>query len=191
MRNRLTIARANIEAFIDGKLAPTPARLSSVLQSLNALEALLKDFVATKASVEAPIRRVEINVCELLERECRSIEAVASAKGVELSVRRDPEASGAYAQFKGDPVRIGEIISNVLLNAVRYTPRGGAIIVDCSSDSSQVDISIADSGPVGGTSGAGHGLAIAKEFVEAHGGSIETMPSTADGARFVVQLPVT
>jgi len=210
MRNRLTVARANIEAFIDGKLKPTASRLDAVLQSLNQLGELLDSFRAVQAEVDAEVRPVEINVCDLLDHEYRAVDAVASAKGVALNVVRCAVPSEACTHFIGDPVRIGQIISNVLLNAVRYTPSGGSIDVDCSRNSGQLEISIADSGPgidpqeakhifesgfrgstAGGTPGSGFGLAIAKEFVEAHGGTITASTSARNGARFVVRFPGT
>lgn len=209
IRNRLTVARANIEAFIDGKLRPTQERLKVVLQSLDQLSGLIDDIKA-EASIDAAVRPVEIDVCALLDREYEAIEPLATEHGVSLSVSRCAVPVAACKRFIGDPVRIGQIVSNVLLNAVRYTPPGGSISVDCSHRGDELEISIADSGPgvaveerekifqsgVRGSAGrampgSGHGLAIAREFVEAHGGSIELAPSSKDGAHFIVRLPGT
>jgi two-component system sensor histidine kinase BaeS len=210
IRNRLTVARANVEAFIDGKMTPTPTRLKGVLQSLNQLEELLNELRASQQSSDAGTRPVEIDVCDVLTREYAALEAVAAEKGVSLLVGRCPVKGEACGHFIGDPVRIGQIVSNVLLNAVRYTPSGGVVSVDCSHRSGQLEISVADSGPGvapeetdkifergfrgsagGGAPGSGFGLAIAKEFVEAHGGTIEVAKSSNKGARFVVRLPGT
>ena len=209
IRNRLAVARANIEAVIDGKLEATPARLNIVLQSLDQLAALLNDLKAAPAA-SMEIHPVEIDVCQLLDREYRGIAPVAKERDISVSVFRCPVPQAACKLFIGDPVRIGQIVSNVLLNAVRYTPRGGSIRVDCMHQADQLQISIADSGPgvraeerdkiflpgvrgsAGQTaSGTGHGLAIAKEFVEAHGGSISVAPGDHDGARFIIRLPGT
>jgi two-component system sensor histidine kinase BaeS len=210
MRNQLTVARANVEAFIDGKVEPTAARFQAVLQSLTQLEGLLNDLNAREATIEPQVRSIEIDVCELLNREYKAIEAVAREKKVSLFVNLCPVKSEACGHFMGDPVRIGQIVSNVMLNAVRYTPPGGEVRVNCSREADQLEISIADSGPgVGrdemekifepgvrgaaslGTPGSGLGLAIAKEFVEAQGGTIVVSPTDASGARFVVRLPGT
>ncbi len=210
MRDRLTVARANVEAFIDGKLEPTADRLKAVLQSLAQLEELFNDLKTRQAPVEPEMRPVEIDVCDLLNREYRSIEAVAAEKGVSLSVNRCPSKAEECGHFIGDPVRIGQIVSNVLLNAVRYTPPGGDVRVNCSREADQLEISIADSGPgvlvdemenifkpgvrgaAGqGKPGSGFGLAIAREFVEAQGGTIVVSPPDEGGARFVVRLPGT
>lgn len=210
MRNRLTVARANVEAFIDGKIEPTVGRLEAVLQSLTQLEDLLNDLKAGQATVDPQTHPVEIDVCDLLNREYEAIEAVAAEKGVSLSVNRCPVKSDACGHFIGDPVRIGQIVSNVLLNAVRYTPPGGDVRVNCAREADQLEILIADSGPgvaademenifkpgVRGTAGrgkpgSGFGLAIAREFVEAQGGTIDVSPPSEGGARFIVRLPGT
>jgi len=210
MRNSLAVARANVEAFIDGKLKPTTGRLEAVLQSLTQLEELLNDFKAVHVAAEPELHPIEIDICDLLNREYKAIEAVAAEKGVSLTVSRCPSKAAECGHFIGDPVRIGQIVSNVLLNAVRYTPPGGDVRVNCSRQADQLEISIADSGPgvatdemdtifkagVRGTAGlgkpgSGFGLAIAREFVEAHGGTIVVAPPDESGARFVVRLPGT
>src|SRR5579863_3736258 len=118
IRNRLAVVRANIEAFIDGKLAPTSKRLTAMLQSLDQLEGLLHDLNTTQEPHGSAVRPVEIDVCDLLQAEYAAAEAVAAEKGVALSVFRCPVKMGPCARFIGDPVRIGQIISNVLMNAV-------------------------------------------------------------------------
>ena len=209
IRNRLAVARANIEAFIDGKLKATPERLKIVLQALDQLAALLTDVKAAQTATPE-VRLVEIDVCELLDREYRAIEPVAADRGIAVSISRCPVPAAACKRFIGDPVRIGQVVSNVLLNAVRYTPRGGAVAIDCMHEADRLQIAISDSGPgvrdderdkiflpgVRGSAGAtargsGHGLAIAKEFVEAHGGTIDVSATEKEGARFTIRLPGT
>jgi two-component system sensor histidine kinase BaeS len=210
MRNQLAVARANIEAFIDGKLTPSAERLGSVLQSLDQLEELLKDLRASQGAVEVAVRPTEINVCELLDREYKTVEAVASEKKISFQVFRCPVKAEACVRFVGDPIRIGQIVTNVLLNAVRYTPCGGSIHVDCSRQAGQLEIAISDTGPgvspeeaerifepgfrgsaASGTTGSGFGLAIVKELVEAQGGSVAVSSAAERGARFTVRLPGT
>jgi two-component system sensor histidine kinase BaeS len=210
IRNRLSIARATIEAFIDGKLAPTTDRLRSVLQALDQLNGLLELVKSSGASDDGTFDPVEVDVCELLKQEYAAAETVAAAKGVEFAVARCALKAQECGRFVGDPVRIGQIVSNVLTNAIKFTPPGGAILVGCSRQADELEILVRDSGPglaqgesanifergVRGSasqssSGSGFGLAIAKEFVEAHGGSISASNSATGGARFVVRLPGT
>jgi two-component system sensor histidine kinase BaeS len=207
MRNRLTVARANVEAFIDGKLPPSAERLGAVLQSLNQIDELLKDFRAS-AAISPQVQVEEIDVCSMLAREYHAVEAVATSKGIAFNVVRCPVSSAACTHFVGDRTRIGQAITNLLLNAVRYTPSGGSINVDCGRHGGELEVVISDSGPgvapdeeekifspgyrgsaAKGTTGSGYGLAIAKEFVEAQGGSISVSASSERGASFTVRLP--
>ena len=212
MRNQLAVAKANLEAFIDGKLPPTAARLESIVQTLRHLEELVKDLRVLHPALSAgqpalATNLTEINVCDLLRREFSSLEGAAAEKGVTLSVFRCPHPNAACQRFYGDPTRIGEIVSNVLLNAVRYTPAGGSIFVDCARRADELQVTIADEGP--GVSavdakrifelgfrgaaatheGSGLGLGIVRELVEAQGGSIRLDSDTPRGARFIVRLP--
>lgn len=210
IRNRLSIAKATIEAFLDGKLAPTTDRLTSVLQTLDQLNDLLERVKSNGAAGDATFNPIEVDVCELLKREYAAAEAVAVAKGVDFAVARCALKAQECGRFIGDPVRIGQIVSNVLTNAIKFTPAGGAVLVGCSRQADQLEILVRDSGPgithgesekifergVRGSAsrtsaGSGFGLAIAKEFVEAHGGSITASNANTGGARFVVRLPGT
>ncbi|HEY5093886.1 MAG TPA: HAMP domain-containing sensor histidine kinase [Candidatus Eremiobacteraceae bacterium] len=210
IRNRLSIARANIEAFIDGKLTPSAARLTSVLQTLDQLNELLERLKSGQATVDTLVRPTEVDVCELLDKEYIAAEAAAAKKGVSFAVARCAVKAEECGRFFGDPVRIGQIVSNVLSNAIKFTPSGGTVLIGCSRRADQLEISVTDSGPgvaaadkdrifkrgVRGSAakdseGSGFGLAIAKKFVEAHGGAISSSPAGAGGSRFVVSLPGT
>ncbi|MBC5806456.1 MAG: hypothetical protein DLM53_11625 [Candidatus Eremiobacter antarcticus] len=209
MRNELTIAKATVEAFVDGKLPPTQQRLEAVLQALIELEAMIGDLPSGAPSVESRMRPSEINVCELLDREYQSLEAIARAKGVAISVRRCLRPAQACTHFYADPVRIGEIVKNLLLNAVQVTPSGGHIDIDCSRRADQLEIRIHDSGPgvrpdeskkifeagfrgsaaAAGSAGSGYGLALVRRFIEAHGGTVTLSQGGDHGAVFIVRLP--
>jgi signal transduction histidine kinase len=208
VRNQLAVARANLEAFIDGKLAPTPERLESVVQALAHVDELVNDLRGLSLEATAETQLAEIDVCSLLQREYASIEAVAVGKGVSLSVFRCPHPAAACQRFIGDPVRIGQIVTNVMLNAVHYTPVGGAITVDCTRRADELQITIADSGPgvtaadakrifepgyrgEAGKSieGSGLGLNIVQRLIEHQGGSVTLGETSPHGATFLLRLP--
>jgi len=208
IRNRLSVARANIEAFIDGKLVPSPDRLESVLQTLDQLNALLDKIKPISGSETPDASPTETDICEVLEREYLAAEGVAAEKGISFSVARCQTPAQECRHFVGDPMRISQIVSNVLSNAIKFTPGGGSVLVDCSRRADQLEITVKDSGPglqagegnlifergvrgeaSKGVAGSGYGLAIAKEFVEAHGGSIVASADAVGGAKFVVRLP--
>jgi PAS domain S-box-containing protein len=132
----------------------------------------------------------------------------AEAKGICLTKVLDPQA-GPVA---GDPARLQQVVWNLVNNAVKFTPNGGKIEVRLERVNSHIEISVADTGQ--GISadllpwiferfrqgdapstrvhgGLGLGLAIAKQLVEIHGGTIRAESSGEEkGAKFTVSLPV-
>jgi signal transduction histidine kinase len=106
-----------------------------------------------------------------------------------------------------DPVRIREVLSNLVANALRHTPPGGSIDVAATSAAGKaVEILVRDTGTgidpallphvfdrfakAADSRGSGLGLAIARGLVEAHGGSIEVESSAATGTTFRLRIPV-
>ncbi|MGP6157280.1 MAG: sensor histidine kinase [Vulcanimicrobiaceae bacterium] len=210
MRNQLAVAVANIEAFIDGKFEPSHERLMAVLQALNELDVLMNDLRSTSAAVEMPSRFESINVCELIRNEATAMEAKAEEKGVALSIVRCAHPAAECLDFYGDPVRIGQILKNVMLNAIRYTPTGRSIVLDCHREANHLVFQVSDEGPgipeqefghifedgfrghaAFETEGSGIGLSLVKSLVEEHGGSIEVESIPGHGATFMVRLPGT
>lgn len=210
IRNALAIAKANLEGVVDGKFAPTQERLLGIIQALNQLDALIEDLRAQSAEVTMPVRPAVINVCELLKREYSAIEPVARAKSINFSTHLCAVPTASCLQFYGDPTRIGQIVKNVLLNAMRYTPSGGTVTVECSRGGDQLEVRIADDGPgiraeemsgvfdsgvrgsaSAGTGGSGYGLTVVKQLAEAQGGTVSVSSATSRGATFTVRLPGT
>lgn len=210
MRNQLAVAVANIEAFIDGKFEPSHERLTAVLQALNELDVLMNDLRSTSAPADMHSRFESINVCALIRNEATAMEAKAEEKGVQLSIVRCAHPAASCLGFYGDPVRIGQILKNVMLNAIRYTPTGRSIVIDCHREANHLVFQVSDEGPGipeeefghifedgfrGDAAvefpGSGIGLSLVKSIVEEHGGSIEVESEPGRGATFMVRLPGT
>jgi two-component system sensor histidine kinase KdpD len=126
----------------------------------------------------------------------------------------EAEVPEAWAPVPLDYVQIGEALSNVVENAVKYTPPGSRITISAEQNGKDVRLSVEDDGPgisvealprvfekfyrvSGGdgarTKGTGLGLAIARGFVEAHGGTLEAQsppPGKERGTVFVMTLPL-
>jgi signal transduction histidine kinase len=212
IRNHLAVAIANVEAFRDGVLEPTPKRLGAVLQALGEVEVLLRRLPqgATTLSAELRSEPRPIDVCDVISNELLAFEATAREHDIGYHVEQCTVRDQACARFGGDPVRIAEIVNNVVSNAIRYTPRGGRIDVDCRRSTGTLTLTVTDGGPgvrceeigqifedgfrgsaAGDTEGSGLGLSLVKRFVEDHGGAIRVENIARGGARFVVTLPVT
>lgn len=210
IRNHLAVAIANVEAFRDGVLEPSPQRLASVLQALGEVEILLRELTPGQMAPQSVLatERRPINVCDVITNEVMAFEAAAAEHGITFHVEEFTARDLACLSFAGDPVRVAEIVNNVVSNAIRYTPPGGRIDVDCRRSGGDLTVAVTDGGPgVRGdelvkifeagfrgtasadTQGSGVGLALVKRFVEEHGGTVEVDNVPDRGARFTVRLP--
>jgi signal transduction histidine kinase len=208
IRNRLAVAMANIEAFQDKKLEPTHARLAAVLQALAEANELLAEIANTSTVATSSAHADEMNVCSVITSEILGFEASALKSGIALQVHQCEHAGAECRTFTGDPLRIAGIVNNIVTNAIRYTPAGGRIEVDCRRADGTLKLAIADSGPgidgsdqqhifesgfrgstAVGTDGSGLGLEIARRFAEEQGGSVDVVSVPGVGTEFVIRLP--
>jgi two-component system, OmpR family, sensor histidine kinase BaeS len=208
IRNHLAVAIASVEAFRDGVLEPSPARLTAVLQALGEVEVLLREIPRGPVNESLRFEPRAIDVCDIITNEVLALEALAAERGITYVVQRCAERAPGCARFVGDPVRIAEIVNNVVSNAIRYTPPGGRIEIDCRRVDAGLALRVGDDGPgirneeirrifesgfrgsaSAQSEGTGVGLALVKRFVEEHGGTIEVEPATGGGAQFTVRLP--
>ena len=127
----------------------------------------------------------------------------ASEKGVAL------ESPGVdHETIPGDEIKLTWALSNLIANAIRYTPAGGSVRVATESKDGAVLVSVSDTGPGipaeqqdkiferfaqsasgGETGAAGLGLAIVRDVVQAHGGRIHLDSAAGKGTRFTLELP--
>jgi signal transduction histidine kinase len=208
IRNHLAVAVANIEGFRDGVLAPTPERLRAVLQALEEAGVLLGELPTTLAVANDEPEMQAMDVCDVIANEVLALEGSATKRGLSYNIQRCVTSTALCRAFHGSPLRIAEIVNNVVSNAIRYTPAGGRIDVDCRHSDGSLVLTVSDGGPgvapedrarifdagyrgtaSAGKAGSGLGLGLARQFVEAHGGSIRLVDPDAPGAKFVVTLP--
>jgi PAS domain S-box-containing protein len=170
---------------------------------------LVSDLLDMSRSLSGKMRiepeRVDLRL--VIERALESVRSAADAQGVALEAVMEPLTDIVY----GDPVRLQQVVGNLLSNAVRFTPRGGHVRVTLRQTASQVEIVVGDSGRginpeflphvferfrQADTSttrehgGLGLGLAIVKQLVDLHGGVVAAAsPGEGRGATFTVRLP--
>jgi NtrC-family two-component system sensor histidine kinase KinB len=150
------------------------------------------------------VRRLEFDLSDVVNSVVKSFAIQAEQKQVKLST----ETTAAHLSVTGDPVKLSWVVSNLVGNALRYTPGGGAITVRLQACEDFVRLQVRDSGPGiapeirdhlferfaqwrpnGLEAGSGGlGLAIVKDIVEGHGGRI-FVESSAGGSEFTVDLP--
>jgi signal transduction histidine kinase/HAMP domain-containing protein len=140
---------------------------------------------------------------ELISEALRPQEAAYHDHGVKTEV----EIAADVPRVLADPARIDHVFSNLLDNALKFTPPGGQVRLSAEMDDGMVRFAVEDSGPgiapehlgrvfdrfyrvtgPGQPGGAGLGLAIAKEIVQAHGGQIEVKSQVGKGSRFSFTL---
>ena len=127
---------------------------------------------------------------------------VAEDRGIRLVSAVAPDIS----RVEADRGRLSQALSNLVDNAIKFTPEGGAVRIEVSREGGAVEITVADTGPgipkeqlahlfdrfwrpQGSKPGVGLGLAIAKGVAEAHGGVIQVTSPPGEGARFTLRLP--
>jgi signal transduction histidine kinase len=206
LRTPLSVIRGNVEGMLDGLYPLDQAHLGPVLEETAVMARLLDDLqiLSTAEAGALRLHRERVEPASLAEDAAAAFQARAGTAGVRLDWRAAP----GLPELDVDPVRIGEVLANLLSNAVRHTPAGGSVRVVVEPSPGGVAFTVADTG--GGiapedlphvfnrfvksrdSGGAGLGLAIAKSLVEVHGGTItaESRPGGGTTMRFVLPARV-
>ncbi|GIE82119.1 two-component sensor histidine kinase [Actinoplanes philippinensis] len=200
LRTPLTNIRSWLEAAQDD-LAPTDAQLVDLLHEESVLLQHLIDDLGDLAAVDAGTLRVHPEPIRVRD----VVEQVADAHRGTGPVRLETLVDGDPV-VRADPVRLRQVVGNLVSNAIRYTPEGGSVTVSASQSTITVrDTGIgiseddlprvfdrfwrADESRSRATGGSGLGLAITRKLVEAHGGTIEVASTRGVGTVFTVRLP--
>ena len=206
LRTPLTVLQGELEAMLDGVHPPDVPHLDAALDETRVMARLIDDL-RTLALADAgtlALHREPTDLDVLIAEAVRSMEASADAAGVTITTDLPED----LPLLDIDPVRIREVLTNLLGNALRYAPAGSAIATMArrADDGRTLKISVADAGPgipsdllphvfdrfakAADSRGSGLGLAIARQLVEAHGGHIG-VESSPTGTRFWFDLSLT
>ncbi len=206
LRTPLTGIQGAVEAMQDG-VFPADAENLEALHAQVLLLNRLVDDLRTLANAEAgqlALEKAPVDLAELCRRQVSGLQFQAAERSISLTVAAPPEPLLVDA----DSQRLNQVLLNLLDNALRHTPNGGAVAVNVHGSAAEVFVTVTDSGPgipaaelpyvfdrfyrgdrsrSRVTGGTGLGLAIARQLVEAHGGRIwvDSPPPGADPRRRV------
>ena len=215
LRTPLTSIKGYVEALLDGALSdPAQAEpfLRIILKQTDRLNLIIEDLLQLSQieSGQVALKREPVELTGLVDRSLAMIKPLADKKRHVIHVAIPPD----LPLVQGDDERLGQVLTNLLDNAVKYTPEGGAIEVSGRAVSEggllQVELCVADSGvgippadrprvferfyrvdkarsrELGGT---GLGLSIVKHLVDAHRGTVWVEGNQPAGSRFLIRLP--
>lgn len=202
LRTPLAVVQGNLEGIIDGLYTADAGRLGTILDETKILARLIEDLRTLSLADAGALRLFQepVNLGALARDTAASLRPRADEAGATVVVNE----GDAVPDVNADPVRMREVLTNLIANALRYSPRGGRVRVTVAAEEGRVVVSVGDEGPgiapelrgrlferfakSEGSPGAGLGLAIAKSLVVAHGGEIgvESEPGAGTRIRFTV-----
>lgn len=204
LRTPLTILRSQVEALQDGVAEPTPEVLDSLREETLRLTRLVEDLEALSSAEAArfSLKPEEVELDVLIGSVAGEFADPFDEKGVSLDTTLTP------CRAKVDPTRIGQIVTNLLSNALKFTPEGGMVELTLTADVDRAVLRVSDSGEGipdpelpfvfdrfyrgsgARARGSGIGLTVVRELAEAHGGSAEASNKPGAGASLAVSLPL-
>ncbi|MFV1859222.1 MAG: sensor histidine kinase [Anaerolineales bacterium] len=210
LRTPLSTIKGSMEGLIDGVVQPSPEVYHQIYLEADRLQRLVTDLQEL-SRVEAGAYRLElktIDLEDLIDGVIARLQGQFDEKGVKL----EKELEGPLPQVAVDEDRMGQVLLNLVGNALQFTPPGGRVRIVGERFADRAQIRVEDTGigipreylprvftrfyrveksraRAGG--GSGIGLTIAKHWVEAHGGSLRADSPGADGgSTFTIDLPL-
>jgi signal transduction histidine kinase len=210
LRTPLTSIAGYLELVLEDESLSDESRrfLDVVDRNSGRLLRLVSDllFVAQIESGRLTLELGEVNVPLLARDSVEALRPAAERGSVELRLDMAP-----VPPLRGDPARLGQLLDNLVSNAVKFTPPGGRVVVALGASGDHVVLAVSDTGigvssaeqrrlfdrffrassaRVRAIEGTGLGLTIARAIVEAHGGSIGFTSAEGEGTSFRVHLPL-
>jgi signal transduction histidine kinase len=214
LRGPLGTIQTALKVVLDGALGELPPASRDLIvraeRRAGELAQVTVDLLALSRAREGQlaVELVAVDVAALLREVVADHEDGAQHCGVALSL----QAPGAVGALRGDPAGLRQLAGNLVSNAIRYTPRGGSVVVRLRQQDDALRLSVEDSG-IGipeedmprifeefyrapnarahAAGGTGLGLAIVKAVAEQHGGSVTINSAPGKGTCVEVELPAT
>lgn len=210
LRTPLSVLRGRLEGIMDGVYSPNEVNIAQALEETYLLERLVEDLrLLTLAETrQLHFELKDTDLVELLKKTVTLFTPQAESKSIEISLATDLTS----LHLQADAQRVEQVISNLIGNSLRYMPSGGKINLTLHRLEEVAEITVGDNGPglpekelplifnrfwrseksrarVSG--GAGLGLAISKQLIEAQGGSISAANRPEGGLEISIRLPIT
>ncbi len=212
LRTPLTNIRAYAETLSEGVLKDPEALrecYNVIVSETQRLSRLVEDTLSL-SQMEAGAARLkmdDVNTARMIRQVVEDMQAQADTKGLELLLTMPPKVP----TIRGDKERLTVVLTNLVGNAIKYTPSGGKVEVCCEQDGPRLQIKVIDTGlgiapeekdkvfekfyrstdeRIEGIPGTGLGLALTQEIVRTHGGTIELESEIGKGSTFTVVLPI-
>ncbi len=209
LRTPLTVLEGNLRAALDHVYALDEAEIANLYSQTRHLIRLVNDLreLALAENHQLPLEKQPVDPNTLLVETLQALGPLAVENNVRLTERAEK-----MPEVFVDPIRIRQVLFNLLSNALRHTPPGGEVLVTGMTGANEVRLVVQDTGDglepdqiaavfdrfyradrsrSRETGGAGLGLAIVKAIVEAHGGRVEAQSDgRGRGSKFTVVLPV-
>jgi two-component system sensor histidine kinase BaeS len=204
LRTPVAILQAGHEALLDGVVEATPDQLTSLRDEVLRLARMVDDL-QTLAAADAATLQLSLRRCDLAEVTGAAIDSLAGRfEAADLSVERQL----APAPVMADPRWLHQVITNLLTNALKFTPSGGQVRIETETARPGAVLRVTDTGAgipadelphiferfwrgrqAMPTSGSGIGLAVAAELARAHGGELTASSQPGRGTEMTLSLP--
>lgn len=206
LRTPLATLQAGLEELRDGFAEPGPERLAALHDQALRLGRIVDDLgeLAAAEAAALSLRLRETDLAELVRAVLADHEP--ELRAAELEVHAEP-APGVLV--RADPDRLHQALGNLLANAARYCGPGDRVTVGVRAEGNEAVVEVADTGPgiapddlehvfdrlwrgrsSGGVAGSGIGLAVVRELVTAHHGTVRAASGPSGGATFTIRLPL-
>jgi signal transduction histidine kinase len=204
LRTPLAVLQGRLEGMLDGVYPRDEAQINAVLQEARMLTRLVDDLrtLAHTESGTLALQKESTDLGLLINDAVASFSAAAAERTITLDVHAAPD----LPLIEVDPLRIREVLTNLISNALRHTPEGGRVAVAASAHPDSIVVSVGDTGSGIAASdlpkifdrfykgrasrGSGLGLTIARNLVVAHGGEIRADSVEGRGTTVTVTLPL-